>query len=649
MFAIGLRIGRTFLLLVLAFALFGPRPLQAEGRVGVGIATDADVADSEQRLRSAAAYLSSDELEGRGVGTEGLNLAAAFIATQFRESGLRIDVADGKPYQEFNHRTRLGLGSTNSVSLEGKDGTKFDLSLGQDYRPLSLSSSARFDLPVVFAGYGITDERIGYDDYAGLDVRGKAVVILRHEPQRNDDASPFDGRQDSRHAPIIRKLHNAVEHGAALVILCTDREELRQRIAETPQADPDTLLRFRIPTRTEDRMIPVIHCRRRVIDQLIGAQLETTLADLEQKIDAELKPVSCALPNWTIRGEVSVMKQGDTLKNVIGLLEGDGTYPDEVIVVGAHYDHLGWGGWGSLAMTATGQIHNGADDNASGTAVLMEIARLLASRGEPLPRSVLFIAFTAEEQGLIGSERYVRDPVVPMRNTVAMVNLDMVGRLRKNELWAYGSGTAPRFSEMLDRVGSAHGLTMRKRVGGYGPSDHSSFYARGVPVLHFFTGFHPQYHRPTDDFETLNIAGMQRIARFSAQIVEELALAPSRPQLQQPPESSLLAGLAQFSGSSEAASTRPAAGTGERAFLGVAVDRVATDPGYRVARVESGSAAESAGLRAGDVIVQIDEREITEPSGLVEELRQRAPGDNIKLSVDRSGIQLVFEVSLGGR
>jgi Zn-dependent M28 family amino/carboxypeptidase len=323
------------------------------------------------------------------------------------------------------------------------------------------------------------------------------------------------------------------------------------------------------------------------------------------------------------------------LKNVIALLPGSGKH-SEVLVLGAHYDHLGRGGLGSLAPW-TVEIHNGADDNASGTATLLEVARLLAARPRRLERSILFIAFSAEERGLIGSEYYARRPVVSLNETAAMLNLDMVGRLRQDRLTVYGVDTAKEFRPLMERLSAQHPFELRLSGEGYGPSDHASFYARGVPVLHFFTGYHADYHRPSDDADTLNYEGMARIAELVAAAMVDLADAPARPT---PQKSNLLAGL--LGGGNVKSS--PDAGT--RPLLGVLRSEPAPE-GLAIHSLVPRGPAQNAGVRAGDLLLEAGESRPRTHRELIDLVRSKSPGDKLPVRLRRGDVELLVEVTLG--
>ena len=649
----------------------------------VGPATAAEEYEAiERRLGNSTQYLASDELQGRGVGTKGLDAAAEFIVSQFAAAGLNTEVFDGSPFQKFAMITKAQIGDRNEAALVGPgekdDGTpeRIELKLDADFSPMSMSGSGVFDLPLVFVGYGITTQDGKYDDYAGVDVTGKAVVVLRHEPQQADPSSPFDGTKISEYAPFQRKIANASEHSAAGVVFVTDDFDTKRSVdrsrkrwmaaldsvaeqyaefKEIEEPSPDEIERQRLcidelarqvmllSERLRDAYDPVlpfaaggpglqtrdfsvVHCRRSAIDEVVKAALDTDLASIECRIDEGPAPHSRALGDWRISGEIEVDRSEAELKNVAAVLEGSGPLSDEVLVIGAHYDHLGFGGYGSLEPKKRA-IHNGADDNASGVAVLLEVARTLAGREKKLRRTVVFVAFTAEESGLIGSSHYVGNPVFPIDKTVAMINLDMVGRLRDDKLIVSGSGTATTFDELLDQCGTRYGLKLTKKAGGYGPSDHVSFYSKKVPVMHYFTGTHQQYHRPSDDFEHLNISGMRRIGALVSDVVVALADADARPEYVAVPR-------------------RRAETSDDRPYFGSIPDFASDASGYAISGTSEGGPAQRAGLVGGDAIVQFGESKIDNLEDFDSALRKHEGGDRVRVVVLRDGEELTFEVTL---
>ncbi|MHC4876854.1 MAG: M20/M25/M40 family metallo-hydrolase [Planctomycetota bacterium] len=589
----------------------------------------------EARLQRDATYLASDDLEGRGVRTRGLELAASFLAEQFATAGLKTEHFNGTPFQEFELFSIGGDSPVQQLTFHASDQQSRQLKPDHDFASLVLSRNTQLDAPVVFAGYGISAPEVGYDDYRGLDVSGKAVVVLRHAPPL------FDSIADdlAKHSYVRTKVANASARGAAAVLLCTDLPTVSQRSVGTGVGG-ERLLRVELRLDDGVRPVPVVHCRRETLTSLMMELCEFDLDATETTIRQSGKADSRELGGLSLTGQVAQLRRGRTLKNVLATLEPASPANEETVVVGAHYDHLGRGGWGSLTVGANHEIHNGADDNASGTAVLLEVARQLAADKTALQRRILFIAFSAEELGLIGSRKYVEQPLIPMDQTIAMLNLDMVGRLRNDRLTVYGTGSSRQWSAMLDLATAGRNLTLVRKPSGYGPSDHASFYEAGVPVLHFFTGFHPQYHRPEDDIEHLNVAGMRRIAALTVDLVKQLAQAEERPPRTLAGDP---AGLLGTSVSFDTLLTSPTRSS--RPVLGVVpANRGSNREGVLVERTVNQSVADLYGFRSGDIIVRIGDDRVNSVDELVTRVGKLAHGDQLPIELVRNGIRLEIQV-----
>lgn len=325
---------------------------------------------------------------------------------------------------------------------------------------------------------------------------------------------------------------------------------------------------------------------------------------------------------------------GLTGSNVIGLLPGrDPVLRNEAVIVGAHYDHLGLGGFGSLDPDSTGAVHNGADDNASGAAMLVRIAERLAAT--PPARTVVFIAFSGEELGLLGSAHYVKHPLYPLTTTLAMINLDMVGRLRQKRLIVYGAQTAKEFPALLDSLNWHAGLDLKAQGDGYGPSDQSSFYAAGKPVLHFFTDLHEDYHRTTDDWQKIDVEGLDQVASFVTGVVTTLANRPGT--------------LTPVTAAPRPPSAGAAASGGYGAYLGTVPDMTDSPGGVRLLGVRAGSPAEQAGLRGDDIITRIGDRNVPDLQAMTDALRSHRPGDTVDVVVRRGDATTTLRATLGQR
>ncbi len=319
------------------------------------------------------------------------------------------------------------------------------------------------------------------------------------------------------------------------------------------------------------------------------------------------------------------------VQNVIGVVPGRGRLAGQAVVIGAHYDHLGLGGFGSLDPDSTGVVHNGADDNASGTAAVIETARLVSGRRADDVRTIVFIAFTAEELGLIGSTHYVKYPVYPAESTLAMINFDMVGRLRDGKVLAIGTGSAKEIASLLEDVNASHGLAVMPVEDPWGRSDHTSFYSESIPVVHFFTDTHEDYHRTTDDWQKIDIDGIAQVVDFAADLVWSLATRErALTYVNMPPP-------------------KPAVGGGYGAYLGTVPDMSESPGGVRFTAIRAGSPAEAAGLRKGDILVQLGDHEVTDLQAMTNALRAHKPGDVVTLVVLRDGERIETVATLGRR
>jgi S1-C subfamily serine protease len=612
-------------------------------------------AAAEARLVKDLTYLTSDECEGRGITTKGINLAADYIARQFQQAGLRPGGPDGTYFQPFALTTGGRVGNNPQLVLTGPQGQTITLDPQRHFAVSLQGSSGQVTGPLVFAGYGITSTEPKYDDYAGLDVSGKVVVLLTGTPRRGHRyadvfAAAADGR-GSPHASLTTKLENAAKHRAAAVLVVNDQSALRfgDRLPR-----PVASLRSGEPAR-----FPVVHVRRDVIDRVLLSTAGKDLLEIEKGIDAALQPSSLALTGWACRVQTEVSHTKLTVKNVIGVLDGRGPLARETVVIGAHYDHVGMGssnrfgafrtgvaGPGApggvgfpLAEMAVTAIHRGADDNASGSTALMELARRFgaaqnatASNGNGAERSerrLVFIAFTAEESGLIGSAHYCRQPVFPLADTVAMLNMDMVGRLQDNKLMIGGLGSAKPFAALIDRLNEKHRFDLLREMSGQGPSDHASFYAQKVPVFKFFTGFHEQYHRPGDRPETIDVAGLGRIVGLVGDVAAEVRASPARPEYVK---------TGGFDRTRTLWSTAPA--------TGVLPDYSDKKEGVLIEGVIKDTPAAKAGLKKGDRIVALAGKPLKDAAAFHAASRALKPGEKVEAAIERDGKPQKVEIQL---
>jgi hypothetical protein len=586
----------------------------------------ADNEASEGRLRRDITYLASDECEGRGPGTKGIDKAAEYIAAKFKKAGLKPGGPKGDYFQPFTISAgKSVLKGQGNLVLRGPQGQQIELTPGKDFTVTGASGGGELTAPLVFAGYGATAPRIGYDDYKGVDVAGKIVVLLRRVPRWDNDQVPFDGKAKDNHAALITKFGNAESHRAAAVLLVNDSSELATK--------GDELLPFDTPAlRGVNLSIPILHVRRSALDPVLRSSLGSGLRELEQDISRDLKPRGAPLQGWGARVEATVERPTIPVKNVIGVLEGSGPLANETVVIGAHYDHLGYGGgFGSLAPAQDRgtKIHHGADDNGSGTTSVLELARRFAALKDRKGRRLVFMTFSGEERGLLGSRFYCnQQPLFPLKDTVAMVNLDMVGRLpdETSKLLVEGVGTAREFEKLVTELGEKHKFQLVKKAGGLGPSDHDSFCRKDLPVLFLWTGLHKDYHRPSDTADKINVRGMRRIVDMAEDIVTRLAAEPERPQFVK-----------------VSTPVTPVRGKGAR--LGIQPNYEDDKEGVVADAVTAGGAADKAGLKAGDRIVEIAGRAVRNIQTYTAVMAAQQAGQIIDVTVLRGGKKLTLKVT----
>ncbi len=576
-----------------------------------------------QRLVRDVHQLAAPEMKGRASGSPELEKAAQYIAGQFRAAGLQPLV--GKSYlQPFTLTTGATLGSGNTFEITTAEGRRA-LHASQDYLPFSFSSRTTAAGSVVFAGYGITAPEYNYDDYAHFDVRDKIVLVLRHEPQEFDEKSVFLGRDFTRHASLVSKAINARNHGARALLVVNDR-------AAHPKEE-DVLLRFGSTQGPEDAGIPVVQIKAEIAGTWLQP-LGKSLNELQSSIDKTLQPEQLVFPDTLqVAVHVDIERHLATVSNVVAFLPGQ---TDETIVIGAHYDHLGLGEQDSLAPSLAGQVHPGADDNASGTAGLMELARQLAAERRSLRRGVVFIAFAGEELGLLGSNYYVNHPLKPLDKTAAMINLDMIGRLRNSKLYIGGVGTGSTLKPLVEEAAKKTKFQVEYSAGGFDASDHTSFAAKQVPVLFFFSGLHGDYHKPSDTWDKIDGPSIARVVSLVQDIAERVDRASDRPEFVRVAEPRPTA-------------TGGGGGGGYGPYFGSIPDFAQEDSGVKFADVRDGSPAGKAGLKAGDVLVEFDGKPIKNLYDFTYALRSKQVGDEVPVRVLRGGEALSVTVTLEPR
>jgi hypothetical protein len=570
------------------------------------------------RLLRIVRELADPWLEGRGVGTQGLEQAAALVTQEMQGIGLVPAGDDDGWDQPFEVTTGAEVGRPTALTLDG-----ISRQAGEEFQPLGFSINGTLTAPVVFAGYGISAPGYDYDDYAGLDVRDRVVLVLSNEPGELDSTSRFDGTVNTPFAELRTKAINARERGALGLLVVNGPRWHAGEPVRKPRADgqgymSSGLLAGWLADSLGERLV---------------RHAGTSLQAAQQAIDSLGRPHGFAIPD-SVTLTVTLTRSRARIRNIVGRLPGRDT--TRVLVVGAHYDHLGYGGEHSLRPDER-VVHPGADDNASGTAAMLGIARLLTAReksGWRPEHDILFAAFTGEEMGVVGSSHFVDRPPRPLSRDEAMLNLDMVGRLKDNKLMVMGTGTAAEFPALLENANRAAGFDLKSSGDGYGPSDHSSFYKRQVPVLMLFTGAHADYHRPSDTWDKIDEQGLWRVTRFAAALVESLDARPRPHYLQAKADSS---------------TGRIGGGSGYGAYLGTIPDFSQTEGGVLLSGVREGSPADKAGLEQGDVIVKFDDICIDNLYDYAYALRSRKPGQAVRLTIVRQGNRRALDVTLGKR
>jgi aminopeptidase YwaD len=592
-------------------------------------ATNGTPAFSPERYLDHIKFLASPEMRGRESGSPELEKAAQYIAGQFKADGLKT--LDGKSYlQAFEITTSAKLGKANRFDFAGKSGADArSLQSGKDFVPFNFSARGKASGSVVFAGYGITAPEYSYDDYAGIDVHGKFVIVLAHEPQEYDEKSVFEGKVYTDHAQYYSKAANARKHGAAGVILITDR------VNHQAPTDKDDLEAFGATAGPTDAGILFVQVKENIVDSWLRSAGKD-LMEIERGIDMDVKPRSFALPDVEVRENVDVERVVKTVHNVVGYLPGE---TDEYLIIGAHYDHLGLGGQFSLAPSLAGTVHPGADDNASGTAGVIELAKHFSSLPKP-KRGILFMTFAGEELGLLGSGYYANHPELSLNKAVTMINMDMIGRVREGKLYVGGAGTGTTLRKDLDAVvaaGSALHVDYSDNSG-YGSSDHTSFTAKQVPVLFFFSGLHGDYHKPSDSWDKIDAKASVEVLQLVADVADRIDSEATPPQFVRVEEKE-----------NPHAGATGAAGGGYGPYFGSIPDFAEPPRGVRFADITPGSPAAKAGLKAGDILVKFGNDPVQNLYDFTYALRAHKAGENVEVEVLRGDKSLTANVQLTER
>ena len=589
---------------ILGFAMIRMKNL------GIGISKGSTAEITENEIMYHIRYLSHDNRAGRYPGTRESKDVMSYLVRHLRSYGVKPAGEGGSFLQSFNIVDDIGLGKNNSISING------DLfSAGFDYIPLSFSGNGDVSAAAVFAGYGfnIDESDLKWNDYADLDVRDKWVVVMRHSPERDNQHSTY-----AIHSTLHKKMLVARDMGAVGIIFIS-------------QVEDSGLYPLKYVSGYKNAGIPAIHLSNNVADRLLKAH-GWERKTIQETMNRSLEPVAFQLTGVTIQANVNLAPVNVRAANVVGMIRSNNhEYRDEYVVLGAHFDHLGMGGKRSGSRKPDqAAVHNGADDNASGTAGLLELAQKLTSKKIKLKRSVLLIGFDAEEKGVLGSKYFVNHPTVDINNIVAMLNLDMIGRMKDSTINVGGVGTSPIFEPILDSLAEMRSYNLNMTKPGFGPSDHSSFYARDIPVLFFFTGFHDEYHTPDDTWNHIALGGEKNILELVYDVVFLLSRSPERPRFTE-----------------AGPKTAPKRNTKFKVTFGIVPSYGSMKEGLEVDGISNPAGpAAKAGIKKGDVIKAIGGKPIKDIYEYMDRLGELKPGMTISVVVERNGLDIELSVSL---
>lgn len=568
-------------------------------------------------------YLASDKLEGRFPGTQGDVLARQYISKEFAKYGL-VPKGDSAYIQRFDMNNGVKMGKANVTKFYTKEGT-IDLT-AKDFIPLGLSATGTAKGELVFAGYGIHSPNLNYSDFKDMNgnmvnVEGKVIVIMNYTPTttnlQNDKFSSFE--------KLRTKIASFKELNPAGVIIITPP-------INSTSSNEDILMEVGFDYVTQNAGLPVINMKRAIIETFL-TQRGYDLRKIQGDINDNIRPNCFVLKGIEAEFDVDLEKDIAKTGNVIGYLEGsDPVLKNEVIVVGGHFDHLGYGGPNSMYRGMEKLIHHGADDNASGTAGVLEVAQKIASDKGKLKRSILFLCFTGEEEGLIGSSYFVKSEEFKKYNIVAMINMDMVGRLKDDKLILNGTGTSPYWVPEFEALNKTYNFKASYSPDGFGPSDHSSFYGKDLPVLMFFTDLHSDYHKPSDTYDKINAEGEAKVLKLVYDMTMDLDTRAAKPE---------------FTKVVAKDDDKKTERKSVRVYVGTVPDFSYTDAGYKISGVQAGSPAEKAGILAGDIMVKFGDAVINNLYDYTAALGNYKPGQEVEVTVKRGEENVTVKVLLG--
>ena len=562
----------------------------------------------ELEIMSHIRFLSDDERAGRYPGSRESKDVISYITKQFKRYKIEPGASRSRFIQPFTIVDSMSLGDKNYFYFNSDS-----LQLKKDFIPLWFSGSGALKTEVAFAGYGfsINQDSLIWNDYKNIKVQNKWVMVMRHSPERGNPHSVY-----APHSDLHKKMMVARDQGAAGIIYISQHQD-------------STLLELNYIPGYSQSGIPAIHISNAKANEILSFSAQS-VKQIQKKMDSNLKSVSFNIPDVNISAKIELKSIRTKAGNIIGKITSrNHKYRDEYIVIGAHFDHLGVGGIGSGSRKIdTVAVHNGADDNASGTAGLIELAHKLRANKHLLKRSVLLVAFDAEEKGILGSKYFINNSPINLSKIVTMINLDMIGRLKDSVFTISGVGTSSIFSSLIDSLDKKSHLKIKKDFSGYGPSDHSSFYAKNIPVLSFFSGFHNDYHLPEDDWEMINSKGEKDILDIVYNAIIFISRIENRPDflLSGPKEQKTYKGTFKVT-------------------LGIIPSYGSVKKGLEVGQIsnQNGPAAK-AGIKAGDLIKEMNEKKINDIYEYMKRLKEFKKGDQVDVLIDRNSEILTLKV-----
>ena len=558
---------------------------------------------TEGELLSHIKFLSDDKRMGRFPGTQGSEEAIKYIINNLQSSNVLPAGTEGF-LQPFEFVTGIKADNDTRLAIEGNN-----LRLNKDFIPMEFSSNGKFEGRIVFMGYGfVIDDSSTWNDYNGIDMKGKWALIIQGAPGGVHPHSKFRDHSSLRKKAMIAKDNNSL--GVLFV----------------NQNGDNDLIPLKHSPNSLSIGIPVLQIKREFANQLVSQKLNS----LQIKLDEKRQPQTFSIDKQII-AEIKLKRETKLIPNVIGIIPGnDPELKKEHIIIGAHFDHLGFGeeGSGSL-MPGSNLIHNGADDNSSGTAAMLELSSKLARNKNLLKRSVVVMGYNAEEEGLLGSKYFANNPTIDLSSIVAMINMDMIGRMSNQAVTVGGTGTSNIFESILRETNKNHKLKLNMSPEGFGPSDHASFYVNNIPVLFFFTGTHSDYHKPSDDWQGINIEGEKQIADFVYDLTINLSGLSQKP-------------IFKESGPKQSTQVR----SNFKVTLGIMPSYGGDSKGLKIDGVRKNGPADKAGIKRGDVIISIKGKEVNNIYDYMYRLEELEAKEVVKIIIIREGKEMVLSINL---